>query len=172
MRRRDVLAGLMLPLLTRLVSAQEQPLPIVAFVTGGTGPSIPRYLEAIRRGLLEMGYVDGRNVSVEHHHVARRLERLPELLADLVRRQVAVICTITNAVAASLNKASGIPLIFGFGVDPVAMGLVQSLNRPGGNATGVFFPVTVDQPECWCVAGGGRAPRRAGVARPEGSQRR
>jgi hypothetical protein len=81
MRRRDVVAALMLPLLTRAVSAQEQPLPLVAFVTPGHNSSIQRYLEAIRRGLLEMSFVEGHKVVVEHHHVERRLERLPDLLA-------------------------------------------------------------------------------------------
>jgi putative tryptophan/tyrosine transport system substrate-binding protein len=146
MRRRDVIAGLMLPLLTPAVSAQEQSLPLVAFVTPGHNSSIQRYLEAIRRGLLEMSFVEGQNVVVEHHHFERRFERLPELLANLVRRRVAVICTITNAVALPI-KASGIPLIFGSGLDPVAMGLVQAFNRPGGNATGVFFPVTAIDPK-------------------------
>jgi putative ABC transport system substrate-binding protein len=146
MRRRDFIAKLMLPLLIRPVSAQEKPLPLVAFVTPSRGLAIPRYLEAIRRGLLEMGFVEGRNVVVEHHDFERRFQRLPQLLADLVQRRVAVICTITNAVAVPL-KASGIPFVFGSGLDPVAMGLVQSLNRPGGNATGVFFPVTALDPK-------------------------
>jgi hypothetical protein len=87
MRRRDVLAGLMLPLLTRAGSAQES-IPIVAFVTPGRALSITRYLEAIRRGLLEIGFVDGRNVLVEHHHFERRFERLPQLLANLIQRHV------------------------------------------------------------------------------------
>jgi putative ABC transport system substrate-binding protein len=136
----------MLPLLTRAVSAQEQPLPLVAFVTPGHNSSIQRYLEAIYRGLLEMSFVEGHNVVVEHHHVERRLERLPDLLAGLVRRRVAVICTITNVVSLPI-KASGIPLIFASGLDPVAMGLVHAFNRPGGNATGVFFPVTAIDPK-------------------------
>jgi putative ABC transport system substrate-binding protein len=136
----------MLPLLTRAVSAQEQPLPLVAFVTPGQGPSVQRYMDAIRRGLLEMSFADGHNVVVEHHHFERRFERLPELLTHLTRRRVAVICTITNAVALPI-KASGIPLVFGYGLDPVAMGLVKAFDRPGGNATGVFFPVSALDPK-------------------------
>src|SRR5688572_9378415 len=135
MRRRDVLAGLMLPLLARAASAQTSPLPLVAFVTLGWSPAAQRFVDAVRRGLLEMGFSDGRTVVLEHHHVNRQPDRLPQLLADLVQRQVAVFCTITNAVVLPL-KGTGIPLVFGSGLDPVAMGLVDSLQRPGGNATG------------------------------------
>jgi putative tryptophan/tyrosine transport system substrate-binding protein len=87
-------------------------------------------------------------VSVEHHHFDRRFYRLPELVLDLTRRRVAVICTITNAVAMAVSRArTDVPLVFAFGLDPVAMGLVKAFDHPGGNATGVFAPVTALDPK-------------------------
>src|SRR5688500_10966039 len=127
MRRREVLAGLTLPLVPRAASAQEQPPPLVAFVTPSRGPAIERYLDQIRRGLSEIGFSEGRNVMVAHHRFDRRFEGLPLLLADLVKRRVAVFCTITYAVAVPL-KATRIPLVVASGLDPVALGLVKSLN--------------------------------------------
>jgi putative ABC transport system substrate-binding protein len=147
MRRREVVVGLTLPLLT-LGAVAQQAFPVVAFVTPGHGPATVRYMGAIRRGLLESGLEEGRNVALEHHHFERRFERLPALVADLVRQRVAVICTMTNVVALAVSKAkSDIPLVFGSGLDPVAMGLVSAINRPGGNATGVYFPVTALDPK-------------------------
>ena len=128
--------------------AQQSPIPTVAFVTPFYGAASQRYLEAIRRGLQEESFVEGRNFTIEHHHVGGRLERLPELLADLVRRPVAVICTITNVIALAVKAASSdVPLVFAFGLDPVETGLVAAINRPGGNATGVFFPVAALEPK-------------------------
>lgn len=123
-------------------------MPVVAFVTPGRGPAALRYLEALGRGLQEASFIEGRNVTIEHHHVEGKLERLPGLIADLIRRRVAVICTITNAVALAVKTTNlDVPLVFAFGLDPVEMGLVASINRPGGNATGVFFPVTALEPK-------------------------
>jgi putative tryptophan/tyrosine transport system substrate-binding protein len=148
MNRREVIGGLILPLLLRPASAQPASMPVVAFVTPGYGPGSLRYLDAFRRGLQEASFFVGRNVAIEHHHVEGKLERLPELIADLVRRRVAVICTITNVVALAVKAAnSDVPLVFAFGLDPVEMGLVASINRPGGSATGVFFPVTALEPK-------------------------
>ncbi len=148
MNRREFIAGLILPLLLRPASAQPARMPVVAFVTPGRSPGALRYLEEIRRGLQEASFVEDRNVAIEHHHVEGKLERLPELIADLVRRRVAVICTITNVVALAVKAAnSAIPLVFVFGLDPVEMGLVAAINRPGGSATGVFFPVTGLEPK-------------------------
>ena len=145
MRRREVLAG-MAVMSMQAVVAQER-LPVVAFVTPGKNPPA-RYLDGIRRGLLEKGFVEGESVVVEHHHFDRRFDRLPELVLDLTRRRVAVICTITNAVAMTVSRARiDVPLVFAFGLDPVGMGLVKAFDHPGGNATGVFAPVTALDPK-------------------------
>jgi len=144
-RRRDLIVG-MAVMAIEAASAQER-LPIVAFVTPGQHPPA-RYLNAIRRGLLENGFVEGESVVIEHHHFDRRFDRLPELVLDLTLRRVAVICTITNAVAMAVSRArTDVPLVFAVGLDPVLMGLVMAFDRPGGNATGVFAPVTALDPK-------------------------
>jgi putative tryptophan/tyrosine transport system substrate-binding protein len=116
-------------------------MPVVAFVDGGSPDASAPRPTAFRKGLNEAGYVLGQNVAVEYHFLEGRYNRLPELMADLVRRQVSVIATPASDVSARAAKAATatIPIVFGVGEDPVRLGLVANLARPGGNATGINF---------------------------------
>jgi putative tryptophan/tyrosine transport system substrate-binding protein len=122
--------------------AQETAMPVVAFVTPSERDSFPpHYVAAFRKGLSDTGYIEGQNVSVEYHWLEGRYDRLPALMADLVRRQVAVIATPGGSLAALAAKAATatIPIVFGVAENPVSVGLVANLARPGGNATGINF---------------------------------
>jgi putative tryptophan/tyrosine transport system substrate-binding protein len=121
--------------------AQQSGLLVVGFVFGGSADASTRFAAAFRKGLNETGYVEGQNVTVEYHWLEGQYERLPALVAELVRRRVAVIATPATTIAALAAKAATatIPIIFGVAQDPVELGLVASLARPGGNATGINF---------------------------------
>ena len=122
--------------------AQQPAMPIVAFVNSG---ALDRPLAAgFRKGLNEASYVEGQNVTVEYHWLEGQFDRLPALMADLVRRRVSVIATPAGNFAALAAKAATttIPIVFGVGEDPVKLGLVVSLARPGGNLTGINFFAT------------------------------
>jgi putative ABC transport system substrate-binding protein len=140
MRRREFIAGLTAwPVVAR---AQQPGMPVIGYVGIGSAADAP---EGFRKGLSETGYVEGQNVTVEYHYLEGQFDRLPGLMADLVRRRVAVIVTGIASIAIAAKAAtSTIPIVFGVGYDPVELGLVGSLARPGGNATGVnYFNIEV-----------------------------
>ena len=142
MRRRDFITLLGSAASWPIAARAQQPtMPVVGFIHGGSDDVLARDAAAFRKGLNETGYVDSQNVTVEYHWLEGRYDRLPALVADLVRRQVAVIATPATPVAALAAKAATatIPVVFGVPEDPVKLGLVASLARPGGNVTGNNF---------------------------------
>jgi putative ABC transport system substrate-binding protein len=129
------------------VAGAQQPMPVVGFIHILSPDSVPHFVAAFQQGLQEVGFVEGQNIAVEYRWAQGHYDRLPELAADLVRRQVAVIAATGGEPSPQVAKAATqvIPIVFTANGDPVRAGLVASLSRPGGNVTGVtiFGPAAV-----------------------------
>src|SRR6516225_5020602 len=121
--------------------AQQPTMPVIGFLGAGSVDTWVLYVAAFRKGLNEAGFVEGQNVAVEYRWAEGQYERMAELAADLVRRRVTVIAVPVSPPGARAAKAatSTIPIVFSVGEDPIKLGLVASLGRPEGNATGINF---------------------------------
>jgi putative tryptophan/tyrosine transport system substrate-binding protein len=145
MRRREFIARLAGSAVAWPVVARAQPFPVVGFLHSQAPDLYGNVLAGFHRGLNDAGYEEDRNIAIDYRWASDKIERLPELAADLVRRQVSVIVVGggTPATRAAKAATSSIPIVFVTGSDPVALGLVASLNRPGGNITGVTFITSI-----------------------------
>src|SRR5215470_18260385 len=115
----------------------QSSIPVIGFINGSSATAYAAYVQAFIRGLAESGHTVGENVAIEYRWADGHYDRIPDMLDDLLRRRVAVLAPNTPAARAAKRAAGDIPVVFFTGEDPVASGLVASMNRPGGNATGV-----------------------------------
>jgi putative tryptophan/tyrosine transport system substrate-binding protein len=157
MKRREFItllggAGLLCAAKARRAQAQQPAMPVIGFLDSVSHETRRDALVAFRQGLNELGYFEDQNVKIEYRWAQSQLQRLPEMAAELVRRQVAVIVVNNASARAVQNASSTTPIVFVSGADPVRTGLVASLNRPGGNMTGVSY-----------VGGGDLVAKRLGL---------
>src|SRR5262252_4717867 len=139
MRRRDFIAMIGTAATWSLAARAQQPaMPVIGFLSAGTSQTLGGYLPAFHRSLADAGFTEGRNVGIEYRWSEDHNDRLPALVEELVRRQVAVIVTASTPPSLAAKAATRtIPIVFIIGTDPVGVGLVASLAHPGGNLTGV-----------------------------------
>jgi putative ABC transport system substrate-binding protein len=139
MKRRDFIAGLGAAMWPVVAWGQQSAMPVIGYLSARSSGSDDLMLVALRKGLNEVGYSEGRNLTIDYRFADGQYDRLPVFVADLTRRQVGVIVIVGGVVTdevVRVMRASQIPIVFNVGVDPVSRGLVSSLNRPGGNLTG------------------------------------
>jgi putative ABC transport system substrate-binding protein len=141
MRRREFIAGLGGAALVGPLAAQAQQraMPVIGFLGSSSAGTLRQQLAALRMGLQETGYLEGQNVAIEYRFAEGEFDRLPAMLSDLMRRSIAVLVTNSQGALATKQTTTTIPIVFVAGEDPLKLGLVASLNRPGGNLTGVYM---------------------------------